>query len=330
MRRVLLPTASLLWLALAWVGCSKGEPAATPVNPRLAKSGQALVNESPAVSSINEPEAETAPSPESPEPGKLPASDPTPPIAQAVQSGEASPEPVPSEPEILNLIRQATVGNAAAQVDLGNLFFSGRGRPMNKPAAEYWWGKAALQGHGAAVQNLHMLHTKLEEGVSFFGTRSKGKRFVFVIDKSGSMNSQGRLAKAKRELIATLRSLKPDTLFMVYFFDHGAEPMPAKAMMAATPENVAWAARWIEGRNVGGSTDPRDALRFTFNLKPDTVWLLTDGQFKNEHEVLGQIREANPQAVIRINTVAFKDKSGEAVLKQIAAENDGNYRFVQN
>ena len=73
---------------------------------------------------------------------------------------------------------------------------------MNKPAAEYWWGKAALQGHGAAVQNLHMLHTKPEEGVSFFGTRSKGKRFVFVIDKSGSMNSQGRLAKAKRELNA--------------------------------------------------------------------------------------------------------------------------------
>jgi Mg-chelatase subunit ChlD len=288
----------------------------------LAKSGQALVDESPAISSVNEPE--------SPEPGGVPASDSTPPMARAVQSGEASSEPAPSEPEILNLIRLATVGNAAAQVDLGNLFFSGRGRPMNKPAAEYWWGKAALQGHEAAVQNLHILHTKPEEGVSFFGTLSKGKRFVFVIDKSGSMNNQGRLAKAKRELIATLRSLKPDTRFMVYFFDHGAEPMPATAMMAATPKNVASAARWIEGRNVGGSTDPSDALRFTFNLKPDTVWLLTDGQFADEDKVLSQIREANSQAAIRINTVAFKDKSGEAVLKQIAAENDGNYRFVQN
>ena len=201
---------------------------------------------------------------------------------------------------------------------------------MNKQAAEYWWGKAAGQGHAVAVQNLQMLHTKTEEGVSFFGTRSKGKRFVFVIDKSGSMNSQGRLGKAKRELITTLQSLKPDTRFMVYFFDHVADPMPVKAMMAATPENVAWAARWIEGRDVGGSTDPSDALRFTFSLKPDTVWLLTDGQFADEDEVLGQIRSANPQSAIRINTVAFKDKSGEAVLKQIATENDGTYRFVQN
>ena len=105
---------------------------------------------------------------------------------------------------------------------------------MNKQAAEYWWGKAAVQGHAAAVQNLQMLHTNPEEGVSFFGARSKGKRFVFVIDKSGSMNSQGRLGKAKRELIATLQSLKPDTRFMVYFFDHIADPMPVKAMMAAT------------------------------------------------------------------------------------------------
>ena len=328
MRRVLLPVVSLLWLTLAWVGCSKDEPEAVPVNPRLAKSGQALVDESTAVARFNEPEAETVPSPETPEPDGLPASNPTPP--PIVQSREVASEPMPTEPEILNLIRQATLGKAEAQVDLGNLFFSGRGRPMNKQAAEYWWSQAAGQGHTAAVQNLQMLHTKPEEGVSFFGTRSKGKRFVFVIDKSGSMNSQGRLGKAKRELIATLRSLNPDTRFMVYFFDHVAEPMPVTAMMAATPGNIAWAARWIEGRVVGGSTDPRDALRFTFNLKPDTVWLLTDGQFTDEDEVLSQIREANPQDAIRINTVAFKDKSGEAVLKQIAAENDGSYRFVQN
>ena len=330
MRRVLLPTASLLCFTLVWVGCSKDKPTATPVNPRLAKSGQALVDESSAVSPVHEPEGETGPSVESSIPGKLSESNPAPAMSLSPQTGQVTAEPLPTETEILNLIRQATVGNASAQVDLGNLFFSGRGRPMNRQAAEYWWGKAAVQGHAAAVQNLQMLHTKPEEGVSFFGTRSKGKRFVFVIDKSGSMNSQGRLGKAKRELIATLQSLKPDTRFMVYFFDHIADPMPVRAMMAATPENVAWAARWIEGRDVGGSTDPSDALRLTFSLKPDTVWLLTDGQFADEDELLGQIRSANPQSAIRINTVAFKDKSGEAVLKQIAAENDGTYRFVQN
>lgn len=322
MRRVLLPTMSLMALALSWVGCSKEEAVEAPVNPRLAKSGQRLVDESPAA--LMDPiKPEVNPDAE-------PKTHSEPVIPESTDASDAAPDPVPTELEIRNLIRQAMNGHAAAQVDLGNLFFSGRGRPMNKQGAEYWWGKAAQQGHGAAMQNLQMLHAKPEEGVSFFGTRSKGKRFVFVIDKSGSMNNQGRLGKAKRELIATLRSLKPEARFMVYFFDQGAEPMPVTSMMAATPENIAWAARWIEGRGVGGSTDPRDALRFTFNLKPDTVWLLTDGQFADDDEVLKQIRTANSNAAIRINTVAFKDKSGEAVLKQIAAENDGSYRFVQN
>ena len=95
----MLPVVSLLFLTLAWVGCSKDEPEAVPVNPRVAKSGQALVDESPAVARFKEPEAETAPSPETPEPDGLPASNPTPP--QVVQSradahGTGNPESYPS------------------------------------------------------------------------------------------------------------------------------------------------------------------------------------------------------------------------------------------
>ena len=105
MRRVLLPTASLLCLTLAWVGCSKDQPAATPVNPRLAKSGQALVDESSAVSLVHEPEGETGPSAESSIPGKLSESNPAPAMSQSPQTGQVAAEPLPTEAEILNLIR---------------------------------------------------------------------------------------------------------------------------------------------------------------------------------------------------------------------------------
>jgi hypothetical protein len=100
-------------------------------------------------------------------------------------------------------------------------------------------------------------------------------------------------------------------------------------MLAAVPENIRFAERWINGRTFGrGGTNPSEALRYTFNLKPDTVWLLTDGKFFNDKTVVGRIRLANPQKKIRINTLAIMDRSGEAVLKKIAAENDGTYRFV--
>ena len=43
-------------------------------------------------------------------------------MSQSPQTGQVAAKPLPTEAEILNLIRQATVGNASAQVDLGNLF----------------------------------------------------------------------------------------------------------------------------------------------------------------------------------------------------------------
>jgi len=46
--------------------------------------------------------------------------------------------------------------------------------------------------------------------------------------------------------------------------------------------------------------------------------------------VVNQIRRANPQKKVRINTLALMDQRGEPVLKQIANENDGTYRFVKN
>jgi uncharacterized protein with von Willebrand factor type A (vWA) domain len=200
----------------------------------------------------------------------------------------------------------------------------------NKQAAEYWWRIASAQRHPMAAANLQMLYTKPEEGVSFFGTKSKGTRYVFVIDKSGSMGAHNKFGRAKRELIKTLKALPKNSRFMIYFFDEGSEQMPVNNMMAAVPGNISWAEDWVKSVGMGGGTDPRRALKSGFSLKPDTLWLLTDGEFDNESAVLAQIRSANPKDRVRINTLAIMDRGGERVLKQIARENDGTYRFVQN
>ena len=230
------------------------------------------------------------------------------------------------------LIQQARNGNANAQVDLGNAFFEGKGTVANKQAAEYWWRLASAQRHPMAGANLQMLYPKPEEGVSFFGTKSEGRRFVFVIDKSGSMGAHNKFGRAKRELIKTLRTLPQNARFMIYFFDGGVEKLPSNNnnMLAAVPKNISWAEGWVKSRGMGGGTDPRAALKSGFNLKPDTVWLLTDGQFNDEAGALSVIRHANSKKSVRINTLAFMDRDGERVLKQIARENDGTYRFVQN
>ena len=106
--------------------------------------------------------------------------------------------------------------------------------------------------------------------------------------------------------------------------------MPVNSMLAAVPKNIQWAEKWVNNRGFGSGTDPKQALRFTFNVKPDTVWLLTDGQFRDESGALSIIKRANPKKNVRINTLAFDSRGGERVLKQIAEENDGTYRFIKN
>ena len=313
MRRFAIPTLGAL-LFFLWAvlisGCSKKEvkPAA---NPRLEKSGQLLAAEP--IVPVAKDSSETV-------------------VAEG-EGIEAANEPAPdlvpvlSRAEMAELVRLAKAGNPHAQVNLGNIFFEGRGANVNKAAAEYWWNLAARQRHSVAIENLKMLHAKPEEGVSFFGTVSRGNKFVFIIDKSGSM-SGNRLAAAKKELCSTLKGLKPTDKFMIYFFSDAAQAMPARAMLAGTPKNIQWATDWVSGRSVAGGTNPTQALSWCFNLRPDTVWLLTDGQFA-DGPALDAIAAGNRQLKARINTLAFHDKGGADILQRIARENDGTYRFVK-
>ena len=61
-------------------------------------------------------------------------------------------------------------------------------------------------------------------------------------------------------------------------------------------------------------------------LNPDTIWLLSDGQFSER--VVQDIRLNNPGKKVAINTIAFHDQFGERLLQQIAQENNGEYRYV--
>ncbi|MEM9753746.1 MAG: hypothetical protein AAF916_10220, partial [Planctomycetota bacterium] len=161
---------------------------------------------------------------------------------------------------------------------------------------------------------------------SFFGTTGHGTRFAYLIDKSGSMSGQPFEA-AKAELIRSLRALQSHEHFFVAFYDGDAEFMPGQRMLPATPNNVERAVDWVRSVSLGGSTDPTEALTFSLSrLKPDTLWLLTDGAFSAD--VVQSITQHNPDRRTHINTLAFVKRDGEALLRIIADQNRGDYRFI--
>ncbi|MEM8782957.1 MAG: hypothetical protein AAGE65_08895 [Planctomycetota bacterium] len=161
---------------------------------------------------------------------------------------------------------------------------------------------------------------------SFFGAEGHGTKFAYLLDKSGSM-SGAPFEAAKAELIRSLRALAPHEHFFVAFYDGRAELMPGERLVPATPANVERAVAWVRSVSLGGSTDPTEALVHVLSrVKPDTIWLLSDGAFSAQ--VVDTIANHNPRGRTHINTLAFINRSGEALLKIIADQNNGDYRFV--
>jgi hypothetical protein len=150
-----------------------------------------------------------------------------------------------------------------------------------------------------------------------------GSNIVFVLDHSLSMKGE-KSNVARRELVQTLEKLGPDKTFYVFFFPEKA--MPAPGPLPATPENVQAMATWIYSVGHSLGSDPTKAMLKALDLRPDTIWLLSDGKFSDE--VPGTLKLANENIHSQINTVGFYSRNGEGVLKQIADENHGTYRFI--
>jgi Mg-chelatase subunit ChlD len=162
-------------------------------------------------------------------------------------------------------------------------------------------------------------------GSSFFGLNADGNRVVFVLDVSGSMHGR-RMRRAQKELRHTLESLKPSQKFYIVFFSDGALPMPAAGLLSATSDNVAQAWQWVQQAQCGGGTNPLPALLLALELKPDAIYLMTDGKFSGQ--VLLAATQDPPGHRTPVNTIAFASKKAERLLQAIANETGGSYRFV--
>jgi len=162
-------------------------------------------------------------------------------------------------------------------------------------------------------------------GASFFGLGAKGRKFVFVVDRSTSMTG-AKLTAAKQELFRSVRSLKSNMKFYIIFYSNSHTPMQARDLVRATSAQKRQYLAWVEGVQAQGGTEPASAMKLALSLKPDAIWLLSDGLFNDG--VCDVIRQANPGAKVQVHTLAFYDNAGERVLMRIAEENRGKYQFV--
>lgn len=169
-------------------------------------------------------------------------------------------------------------------------------------------------------------------GAGFFGSKSQGHSFVYVVDMSGSMNGR-RFERAKAELVRSINRLNPEQAFYVVFFNDRMLPLfdpvePPKNLLPASANNKTRAIRWIKLRTASSTTNPLYAMELALSLKPDAVFLLTDGELDDPELVKRVIRQAN-KSNTQVHTIAFENEEGGRTLEAIAKENNGTFRFVK-
>lgn len=194
------------------------------------------------------------------------------------------------------------------------------------------------------------------DGKGFFGTGREANSFVFVVDCSDSMRDDRRFDRAVRELKRVIASLKPTQKYFVIFYNYETIPMfdrqtdfsamiqrrvrpgRLRAPVRKKPQNKKYRLKsavaqvkqrtnsWIRRIHPQGGTFPEVSLRIALSMKPEVVYFLTDGQIPGDTDLI--IREAN-KSKVRVNTVALGYPFSAGILKRIAEENNGRFRFVK-
>lgn len=232
---------------------------------------------------------------------------------------------------------------AANPKDLVARLALGIAEPSVRSLSEAWPASPVLDSPGAHAANGGGRKGAKDAGKSggatekastaFFGIDGYGQSFVYVVDCSGSMNDNGKFDQARYELLQSITKLKKDQKYFVIFYNHQPHPMDGQIPVEATPEKIADTTRWVMDAEASGGTYPLPALQMALSLRPDAIYFLSDGQFDpRTADELRRENRANARQgtkMIPIHTIAFYDRFAAGLMRAIAKNSGGEFKFVQ-
>ena len=140
------------------------------------------------------------------------------------------------------------------------------------------------------------------------------------------------------ELEQAIRSLSLDQEYFIISFDSEAHPMfgaspPRGKFLAPDPKSIRRVRNWLRSIELGRNTFPSSSMMMALSLKPDAIFLLSDGEIRDS--TLTDLRQVNSPEVgsryskaIPVHTVLLHSEIGYQTLEQIAADNYGTFTPV--
>ncbi|MCA9260882.1 MAG: VWA domain-containing protein [Planctomycetales bacterium] len=233
----------------------------------------------------------------------------------------------------------ASAGSASSAIDVAAALPSAAELPEGNSALAASSASVAGEESAQATSSQAMLGSHATgSGVSgaahvtVFGLEGVGTRFVYVFDRSTSMEGT-LLQAAKRELIQSLDSLDSVHQFAIIFFNFDLAVWDGgeNRVAFADERHKRLAARFVEGIAAFGATQRKAALARALAMQPDVVFFLTDNDDPMSPADVGRaIAQAQRQGTA-IQTIEFgvgPASQRENFLTRLARETGGGHVYI--
>lgn len=155
--------------------------------------------------------------------------------------------------------------------------------------------------------------------------------YVFVLDVSGSMARDGKLATSRQSLGAFIDSLGPEDRFETIAFNLAPQPL-FRELRAADADSLQQAATFLDAQRARGSTVLRPAIQAAYSYRdsdrPLNVVLLSDGMTEpSEQAELLKLISGRPSGV-RVFCIGVGNEVNRPLLEQMARDAGGVAAFV--
>ena len=193
------------------------------------------------------------------------------------------------------------------------------------------------------------------KGLSFLGVDSTGQRILLMIDISGTVVNKAAKAgispeKLREELIALINKLPITSRFSIIQYAGNYKPF-SKELVPASQPNKTLALDWIQNEWVTGGIQVSKksvaspsgfigVLQAANEMKPDAVFIITDGDYKSKihtkkipwdeiKKAAEQLKDADGKRT-KINVISFEaDAEDLKELRKISKGSGGNIREMQ-
>jgi hypothetical protein len=175
-------------------------------------------------------------------------------------------------------------------------------------------------------------------GTSFIGIGDRGRRFVYLIDRSGSMADHDAFLAAKSEVLASIEQLDEKQQFQVIFYNN--VPLTLRTRDDRIPMFTGTDANRLQVAEQRRSIEPRDGTLYMpailkgLEFQPDVIYFLTDGidPELSPNQFAEKVRTRN-QGGAHIHCIEFGDGPSSKVgrtgnfLVKLAEANHGQYVY---